>query len=145
MAKNKEEDVDSYRHEADTRKNAVPVGLASYDTSKPKPKKYDYDPHLDPVRKQTTQFTQIKAQMEFMAEYRKYVCVGLQALSILSNGVDPQLVWAGKKEHTSFEVPTASLHIHERIAPEAIIRTIKREDPQADLFAKPVMPLKVVS
>jgi hypothetical protein len=47
-AKKKEEDVDSYRHEAETRKNAVPVGLASYDTSKPKPKKYDYDPHLDP-------------------------------------------------------------------------------------------------
>lgn len=43
-----EEDVDSYRHETDTRKNAVPVGIASYDTSKPKPKKYDYDPQLDP-------------------------------------------------------------------------------------------------
>ena len=43
----KKEDVDSYRHEAETRKNAVPVGLASYDTSKPKPKKYEYDPRLD--------------------------------------------------------------------------------------------------
>ncbi|MCI0468634.1 MAG: hypothetical protein L0Y62_01035 [Nitrospirae bacterium] len=39
-------DIDAYRHGADKRKNAVPVGLASYDTSKPKPKKYDYDPHL---------------------------------------------------------------------------------------------------
>ena len=47
-AKKKEEDIEAYRHEAETRKNAVPVGLASYDTSKPKPKKYDYDPHLDP-------------------------------------------------------------------------------------------------
>ena len=47
-ARKKEEDVDSYRHGAETRKNAVPVGLASYDTSKPNPKKYDYDPHLDP-------------------------------------------------------------------------------------------------
>ena len=42
------ENVDSYRHEQETCKNAVPVGLASYDTSKPKPKKYEYDPHLDP-------------------------------------------------------------------------------------------------
>ncbi len=33
------EDVEAYRHETDTRKNAVPVGLASYDISKPKPKK----------------------------------------------------------------------------------------------------------
>ena len=33
-------DIEAYRHESDTRKNAVPVGLASYDTAKPKPKKY---------------------------------------------------------------------------------------------------------
>lgn len=26
----------------------------------------------------------------------------------------PQLVWAGKAEHTSFEVDVVSLHIHER-------------------------------
>ncbi|MBI5328637.1 MAG: site-specific DNA-methyltransferase [Deltaproteobacteria bacterium] len=94
-------DIESYRHESETRKNAVPVGLASYDTAKPKPKKYEYDPHLD-----------------------------------------PQLVWAGKKEHTSFEVPTVSLHIHEHIAPEAIIRSVKREPTQPELFAKPEMPLK---
>jgi adenine-specific DNA-methyltransferase len=73
----KKEDVDLYRHEDEMRKNVIPVGLASYDTSKPKPKKYVYDPHLD-----------------------------------------PQLVWTGKTENTSFEVPTVSLHIHKRIAPE---------------------------
>jgi len=28
--------------------------------------------------------------------------------------LDPQLVWAGKTERTSFEVPTVSLHVHER-------------------------------
>ena len=31
--------------------------------------------------------------------------------------LDPQLVWAGKAEHTSFKVPTVSLHVHERIDP----------------------------
>lgn len=40
--------IEAYKHEKTTRKNAVPVGLASYDTAKPKPKKYEYDPHLDP-------------------------------------------------------------------------------------------------
>ena len=35
--------------------------------------------------------------------------------------LDPQLVWAGKKEHSSFEVPTVSLHVHERIDPSTII------------------------
>jgi len=29
-------DIEAYRHEKETRKNAVPVGLASYDTAKPK-------------------------------------------------------------------------------------------------------------
>lgn len=54
MAKGKKEkdlnngDIKSYKHKKDTRKNTVPVALASYDTSKPKPKKYEYDPHLDP-------------------------------------------------------------------------------------------------
>ena len=43
-----EEDIEAYRHETETRKNVVPVGLASYDTVIPKPKKYAYDPHLDP-------------------------------------------------------------------------------------------------
>jgi adenine-specific DNA-methyltransferase len=76
-ARKKEEDIEAYRHESETRKNVVPVGLASYDTSITKPKKYEYDPHLD-----------------------------------------PQLVWTGKVENTSFEVPIVSLHIHERIAPE---------------------------
>jgi adenine-specific DNA-methyltransferase len=57
------EDVEAFRHEDKTRKNAVPVGLATYDILKPKLKRYDSDPHLD-----------------------------------------PQLIWSGKKEHTSFEV-----------------------------------------
>jgi adenine-specific DNA-methyltransferase len=80
-----DENIEAYRHETETRKNVVPVRLASYDTSTAKPKKYEYDPHLD-----------------------------------------LQLVWNGKAENTSFEVPTVSLHIHERITPEAIIRSIVR-------------------
>jgi adenine-specific DNA-methyltransferase len=67
-AKKKEEDVEAYRHETETRKNVVPAGLASYDTLTSKPKKYEYDPHLD-----------------------------------------PQLVWTGKAENTSFEVPRKPL------------------------------------
>ena len=72
-----DENIEAYRHETETRKNVVPAGRASYFTASPKPRKYEYDPHLD-----------------------------------------PQLVLTGKAENTSFEVPTVSLHIHERIAPE---------------------------
>ena len=39
--------------------------------------------------------------------------------------LDPQLQWAGKAEHTSFEVPTVSLHVHERIDPKRIVETVK--------------------
>lgn len=39
--------------------------------------------------------------------------------------LDPQLVWAGKAEHTSFDVPKVSLHVHERIDPKTIIRAVK--------------------
>ncbi|MBW8041791.1 MAG: site-specific DNA-methyltransferase [Planctomycetes bacterium] len=45
--------------------------------------------------------------------------------------LDPSLQWAGKAEHTSFEVPTVSLHVHERIDPKTIIDAVrKRNGPQ---------------
>ena len=37
--------------------------------------------------------------------------------------LDPQLVWAGKAEHTSFELATVSLHVHERIDPKTVMDT----------------------
>ena len=45
--------------------------------------------------------------------------------------LDPQLVWAGKTEHTSFEVPTVSLHVHERIDPRTIIRAVQKRNGEA--------------
>ena len=56
--------------------------------------------------------------------------------------LDPQLQWAGKAEHTSFEVPTVSLHVHERIDPRTIIEAARRRNgnggiPQKSLFELP--------
>ncbi|HAV10531.1 MAG TPA: site-specific DNA-methyltransferase [Dehalococcoidia bacterium] len=42
--------------------------------------------------------------------------------------LDPQLIWAGKKEHTSFEIPTISLHVHERIDPRSIIEAVRKRN-----------------
>ncbi len=39
--------------------------------------------------------------------------------------IDPSLQWAGKAEHTSFEVPTVSLHVHEKIDPRRIIDQLR--------------------
>ena len=53
---------------------------------------------------------------------------------------DPQLVWAGKAEHTSFEVPTVSLHVHERIDPRTIIEAVRKRNGgngQMMLFEQP--------
>jgi len=44
--------------------------------------------------------------------------------------LDPQLVWSGKAEHTSFEVPTVSLHVHERIDPKTIINAVQKNNQQ---------------
>ena len=44
--------------------------------------------------------------------------------------LDPQLVWAGKAEHTSFVVPTRSLHVHERIDPRTIIEAVRKRNGQ---------------
>ena len=56
--------------------------------------------------------------------------------------LDPQLSWAGKAEHTSFEVPTVSLHVHERIDPRTIIEAVQKtrtdeDGEQPSLFSTP--------
>ncbi|HAU32265.1 MAG TPA: site-specific DNA-methyltransferase [Desulfotomaculum sp.] len=58
--------------------------------------------------------------------------------------LDPRLVWAGKAEHTSFEVDTVSLHVHERIDPLTVIAGVRKQADrqekeycQMSLFEKP--------
>ena len=56
--------------------------------------------------------------------------------------LDPQLQWAGKAEHTSFDVPTVSLHVHERIDPRTIIEAVRKRngaaaEVQGSLFELP--------
>ena len=50
--------------------------------------------------------------------------------------LDPQLIWSGKKENTSFEVDTVSLHVHERIDTLTIIENVmkKQKFAQQTLF-----------
>ncbi|MDK2888414.1 MAG: adenine-specific DNA-methyltransferase [Thermoanaerobacter sp.] len=64
--------------------------------------------------------------------------------------LDPQLVWAGKAERSSFEVDTVSLHVHERIDPLTIISHVCKPKYQQEgyqqlsLFEKPenYLPLR---
>ncbi len=68
---------------------------------------------------------------------------GAQKIYSYDPHIDPQLHWAGKAEHLSFEVPTVSLHVHERIDPLTIIEAVRKRDTDNDdqmeisLFSKP--------
>lgn len=42
--------------------------------------------------------------------------------------LDPSLQWAGKAERTSFDVPTVSLHVHERIDPRSILEAVRKKN-----------------
>src|SRR3990172_3493351 len=48
----------------------------------------------------------------------------------------PQLVWAGKAERASFEVPPLPLFVHERLSTKAILETLKghKRDKRLDFF-----------
>ena len=46
--------------------------------------------------------------------------------------LDPTMQWAGKTEHPSFEVPTVSLHVHERIDARTIIDVVEKEGPAVE-------------
>ena len=63
--------------------------------------------------------------------------------------LDPSLQWAGKAEHTSFDVPTVSLHVHERIDPRSILDAVRKVNgsggwAQNSLFEQPTenLPLR---
>lgn len=51
--------------------------------------------------------------------------------------LDPQLVWAGKAEQEELAVEAPSIHVHERLSTEAIMKAAQRESPQIALFADP--------
>lgn len=62
--------------------------------------------------------------------------------------LDPSLMWTGKPERLSFEVPTVSLHVHERIDPRTIIEAVKKSPEkiwqQFNLFNNPVNKLNFI-
>jgi adenine-specific DNA-methyltransferase len=51
--------------------------------------------------------------------------------------LSPELVWAGKAEEPEFEVEAPSIHVHERLSTDAILKAARQENAQASLFADP--------
>jgi len=120
--------LEQYEHKGKKRVNNPPVGLVNPQTDQDAPKKkYKYDPHLDPQ----LNFDIKRAQIENIIDEgisAKDMSVAKQALNKLKSLQQPYLNWAGKAEHTAFQVPTVSLHVHERIDARTIIDAVKKKN-----------------
>lgn len=147
MAKEKKS-IEQYDHKGKKRINNPPVGLVDPETDKDAGKKvYAYDPHIDPA----LQFDSGRSEVERIideglsadtkdpAEAVEALQVARKALLELKKRQEPYLNWAGKAERTSFDVPTVSLHVHERIDPRTIIEAVRKKrepDLQPSLFER---------
>lgn len=62
--------------------------------------------------------------------------------------LSPQLQWSGKEERTELELPTVSLHVHERIDPKTIIEAVRSSEglnwEQLNLFNRPINKLNFI-
>src|SRR5260370_15214510 len=96
--------IERYEHKDKKRINNPPVGLVT--------------PETDPVA----------PTHKIYASIRTVPSVKPRQELDYDPHLDPQLVWAGKKEHSSFEVPTVSLHVHERIDPHTIIDAVRKRN-----------------
>ncbi len=127
MAKGKKP-IEQYDHKGKKRVNNPPVGLVTPETDRETGKKtYSYDPHIDP----SLQFDSQRSHIEKIIDNGLAAQIledAKTALSELKKRQSPYLNWAGKAEHTSFEVPTISLHVHERIDPRTIIEAVRKRN-----------------
>lgn len=126
--KAKKKPIEQYDHKGKKRVNNPPVGLVTPETDKETGrKKYAYDPHIDPALQFDSQRSQVEKIIDngLSGETVKEVRAVLQELKKRQG---PYLNWAGKAERTSFEVPTVSLHVHERIDPRTIIEAVRRRN-----------------
>ena len=110
--------IERYEHKDKTRINNPPVGLVTPETDPPLPTHAAYD-YIQPV-------PSVRPGKDL--DYDPHL--------------DPQLVWAGKREHASFDVPTVSLHVHETIDPRTIIEAVRKRNGngwqvQPSLFERP--------
>ena len=127
MKKSKrKKDITQIKHLNKDRKNNPPSGLVNNKTEPliiEKKKKYTFCSHLAP----DLQFDIKRSEIEKIIDKGLSNCKEAKlALKKLKNMQQPYLNWAGKSEKTSFEVPTVSLHTHEKIDSRAIIEQVRK-------------------
>jgi adenine-specific DNA-methyltransferase len=124
------------------------IGTQAQFRKRKPPKTYRYDSSLSPSLEwdgQNLAREEAEALIQNMLsagslEEAKSAAEKLKALS------KPFLNWAGKSKRLSFDVPTLSLCVHERLSTKAILETLKghKQDRQLsllDLFGDPQHPI----
>lgn len=134
-----EQPASTYRYDDATRKNVPPAGLAPHGKlSEARKLRYAYDPHLPPLLRFDP-----TGRAQYLDELIGHAIAGTLSeeegaylRELLGSGA-PWLEWAGKREAHEFVVDPVALNIHERVATQAILSVLRREDVQRDLFADP--------
>ena len=123
-----------HRHADATRKNLPPAGGdAQQEVGREKKIVYKFDPHRSPELRFNGQIGRLK-ELLAKATVEKLSPTEAAEFTKLIESEQPWLEWAGKQENPTFSVDPVALHIHERVSAEAILRAIRREDIQRDMF-----------
>jgi adenine-specific DNA-methyltransferase len=123
-----------HRHADATRKNLPPAGGdAQQEVGHEQKIVYAFDPHRSPELRFNGQIGRLK-DLLVKATQEKLSTEEAAEFAKLIESEQPWLEWAGKQENPNFSVDPVALHIHERVSAEAILRAIRREDIQRDMF-----------
>ncbi len=122
------------------RKNIPPAGLEAQGMVRDEPPvQVRYNAHLPPVLRSAPDGEAADRLREIVevARERALTADEAAALHAAVKQHEPWLEWSGKRERSAFEVDPVPLHMHERVATEAILQVLAREDVNRDLFADP--------
>ena len=134
--------VTEFKYSESKRKNIPPAGAMASNAVKEEPKiKYAYDPHRTPELQFNQEINRCKELLD-KAQRTTLSAEETAELARFLEAPQPWLEWAGKRENTQFEVDPVALHIHERVAAQAILKMVRREDIQRDLYAQPSLGSK---
>lgn len=138
--------AETYTH-YDTEAVARPeVGVQAQFRKKLPPKKYRYDPTLDPeLAWNEAPVDDEVVRLWDQAVNARTLEEAQAALRQLNQIAAPSLRWAGKAERSEFSVPTLPLFVHERLSTKGILETLqghKRDKQMAfDMFGDAQLPI----
>jgi adenine-specific DNA-methyltransferase len=124
-----------HRHAQATRKNLPAAGDALGHVEEAGKITYAYDPHRPPVLRFNNGIVGLRELLD-ESRRRPLTVEETERLAALLEAPQPWLEWTGKRETPDFAVEPVALHIHERVSAQAILKAVRREDIQRDLFAE---------